>query len=43
MTLKTNWAENWPRISDEMNVVDSLVVDIDDVRLAVRARLAEME
>jgi hypothetical protein len=41
-TLKNNWAENWPQVSDDMAVVDSLVVDIDDVRLAIQKRLAEM-
>lgn len=42
-TLKTNWAENWPQVGDDLDVVDSLVIDIDDVRLAVQERLAEMD
>lgn len=35
--------ENWPQVSDEMEVVDSLVVDIDDVGVAVQERLAQMD
>jgi hypothetical protein len=30
-------------VSNDMDVVDSLVVDTDDVRLAVQERLAEMD
>lgn len=42
-SLKTMWSEKWPSVPDDVDEVNLLVEGIDDVREAVKARLAALD